>query len=363
MMSDGALSQDEIEALLKGADDAFGGGTDAAAGNSGGNNVDKQLFNEAAKLIAENQAFSLSSISTKTASITNITTTVGDVNNLHQMLSGKMIEAKVGYTGSINGNVYYFMGENEALAVASLMMGQKEAALNDMVAQVLKEAFSQMVGVSDSALSSRFGGSFTNSPIETSILEDAFGINIPGPLAIVSGNLSIEGEIDNAPYVFALELPLLQSLLSSASNNAASSSPPASSGGNAGGGAANSNPMAGLVDNQAFDSGPQLGVQHAEFNSLMPASDVQGTGNIGLLMDVTMNMTVELGRATMTIRDILGLGEGSIIELQKLAGEPVDLLVNGKLIAKGEVVVIDENFGVRVTDIINPMDRLTNKPR
>ena len=358
MMSDGALSQDEIEALLKGADDAFGG-SDASAGNSG-STVDKQLFNEAAKLIAENQAFSLSSISTKTASITNITTTVGDVNNLHQMLSGKMIEAKVGYTGSISGNVYYFMGENEALAVASLMMGQKEAALNDMVAQVLKEAFSQMVGVSDSALSSRFGGSFTNSPIETSILEDAFGINIPGPLAIVSGNLSIEGEIDNAPYVFALELPLLQSLLSSASSSAASSSAPASSAGNA---ASSNSLMGGLVDNQAFDSGPQLGVQHAEFNSLMPASDVQGTGNIGLLMDVTMNMTVELGRATMTIRDILGLGEGSIIELQKLAGEPVDLLVNGKLIAKGEVVVIDENFGVRVTDIINPMDRLTNKPR
>ena len=355
MMSDGALSQDEIEALLKGADEAFGGDAAPKAANGGSGNVDKQLFNEAAKMIAENQAFSLSSISTKTVSITNITTTVGDVNNLHQMLSGKMIEAKVGYTGSITGNVYYFMGENEALVVASLMMGQKEAALNDMVAQVLKEAFSQMVGVSDSALSSRFGGSFTNAPIETSILEDAFSINIQGPLAIVSGSLSIEGEVDGAPYVFALELPLLQSLLSSASNNSAA---PAASGN-----APANNAMSGLVDNQAFDSGPQLGVQHAEFNSLMPASDVQGTGNIGLLMDVTMNMTVELGRATMTIRDILGLGEGSIIELQKLAGEPVDLLVNGKLIAKGEVVVIDENFGVRVTDIINPMDRLTNKPR
>ena len=357
-MSDGALSQDEIEALLKGADEAFGG--DSAPKASNGGTVDKQLFNEAAKLIAENQAFSLSSISTKTVSITNITTTVGDVNNLHQMLSGKMIEAKVGYTGSINGNVYYFMGENEALIVASLMMGQKEAALNDMVAQVLKEAFSQMVGVSDSALSSRFGGSFTNSPIETSILEDAFSINIPGSLAIVSGSLSIEGEVENAPYVFALELPLLQSLLSSASNTVAAPTASANTSSNT---ASSNNSMSGHSDNQSFDSGPQLGVQHAEFNSLMPASDVQGTGNIGLLMDVTMNMTVELGRATMTIRDILGLGEGSIIELQKLAGEPVDLLVNGKLIAKGEVVVIDENFGVRVTDIINPMDRLTNKPR
>jgi flagellar motor switch protein FliN/FliY len=71
-----------------------------------------------------------------------------------------------------------------------------------------------------------------------------------------------------------------------------------------------------------------------------------------------MALTVELGRTKMYIKDILGLGEGSIIELDKLAGEPVDLLVNGKLIAKGEVVVIDENFGVRVTDIVSPTDRL-----
>ncbi|CRF34670.1 flagellar motor switch protein [Brachyspira suanatina] len=77
------------------------------------------------------------------------------------------------------------------------------------------------------------------------------------------------------------------------------------------------------------------------------------SNNIGLLMDVTINVTVELGRARLSIKEILSLGEGSIIELQKLAGEPVDLLVNGKLIAKGEVVVIDECFGVRVTDIVD----------
>ena len=238
------------------------------------------------------------------------------------------------------------MGENEALSVASLMMGQKEEVLNDMVAQVLKEAFSQMIGSSDSALTSRFGGSFNNLPVETSVLEDATTVNIPGNLAIVNGMASIEGEFENAPYIFAMELPLLQNLIG---NNKSS--------GNGSSGSSNG----GDTRNNEFEPSNQLGVQHAEFNSLMPAADIQGTGNIGLLMDVTMNMTVELGRATMTIRDILGLGEGSIIELQKLAGEPVDLLVNGKLIAKGEVVVIDENFGVRVTDIINPMERLRNK--
>lgn len=343
MISDGALSQDEIEALLKGSDEAFGVTETASDGN-----VDKQLFNEAAKIIADNQAFSLSSISTKTVTITNIATTIGNTTNLQQMLSGKMVEAKVSYTGSISGNAYYFMGEKESLAISSFMMGQKEEILNDMVAQALKEAFSQMIGSSDSALTSRFGGNFTNSPVETSILEDASKINISGSLAIVNGTATIEGEFENAPYVLAMELPLLQALIGNSKSSSGNS-------------ASNSN--SGDSNNNEFEPSNQLGVQHAEFNSLMPAADIQGTGNIGLLMDVTMNMTVELGRATMTIRDILGLGEGSIIELQKLAGEPVDLLVNGKLIAKGEVVVIDENFGVRVTDIINPMDRLRNKAK
>ncbi len=80
--------------------------------------------------------------------------------------------------------------------------------------------------------------------------------------------------------------------------------------------------------------------------------------NYELLLDVQMILTVELGRTKKYVKDILSLGEGSIIELDKLAGEPVDLLVNGKLIARGEVVVIDENFGVRVTDIVAPAERL-----
>ncbi|MDA0080436.1 flagellar motor switch protein FliN [Brachyspira hyodysenteriae] len=92
-------------------------------------------------------------------------------------------------------------------------------------------------------------------------------------------------------------------------------------------------------------------VENKNSNNI-PSNNIP-SNNIGLLMDVTINVTVELGRARLSIREILGLGEGSIIELQKLAGEPVDLLVNGKLIAKGEVVVIDECFGVRVTDIVD----------
>lgn len=81
--------------------------------------------------------------------------------------------------------------------------------------------------------------------------------------------------------------------------------------------------------------------------------------NIGLIMDVPLDVSVELGKARKTIKEILELQQGSIIQLDKMAGEPVDLLVNGKLIAKGEVVVIDENYGIRITTIISPMDRVS----
>lgn len=97
-------------------------------------------------------------------------------------------------------------------------------------------------------------------------------------------------------------------------------------------------------------------VQFTNFNQppLMQADDT----NLNLLLDIPLRVTVELGRTQKVIKDILDLSQGSIIELDKLAGEPVDILVNNKLIAKGEVVVIDENFGVRVTDIINQWDRI-----
>lgn len=99
-------------------------------------------------------------------------------------------------------------------------------------------------------------------------------------------------------------------------------------------------------------------VQPAQFQNFDNGASDYERKNIGLLMDVPLQIAVELGRTNKKIREILEFGQGSIIELDKLAGEPVDILVNGKIIAKGEVVVIDESFGVRITDIIHPSKRL-----
>ena len=85
---------------------------------------------------------------------------------------------------------------------------------------------------------------------------------------------------------------------------------------------------------------------------------IKGNHNLDILLDVTLQVTVEVGRARMTIQDLLQLGQGSVMELEKLAGEPLDIFINGKQVARGEAVIVNEKFGVRITDIISPEDRV-----
>jgi flagellar motor switch protein FliN/FliY len=99
-------------------------------------------------------------------------------------------------------------------------------------------------------------------------------------------------------------------------------------------------------------------VQPVEFDRFARNEGVGQPRNIDILLDVKLPVSIELGRTEMTIRDILELGSGSVVELTKLAGEPVDLLVNNRIVARGEVVVVDENFGLRVTSLISPEERL-----
>lgn len=106
--------------------------------------------------------------------------------------------------------------------------------------------------------------------------------------------------------------------------------------------------------------GGPVKVQRADFGDLEGEAFTSPSGNIGLLLDVNLPVAIELGRTQMSIKDILELGNGSIVELDKLAGEPVDILVNDRPLAKGEVVVLDEHFGVRITSLVSPRERLEN---
>lgn len=105
---------------------------------------------------------------------------------------------------------------------------------------------------------------------------------------------------------------------------------------------------------------PPVTARPAQFSQLSRPGNAPSGTNLDLLLGVTLRVAVELGRTRMTIEDILKLGPGSVVELDKLAGEPVDVLVNDRLIARGEVVVIDDRFGVRITDVIPPAQRVTS---
>ncbi len=111
-----------------------------------------------------------------------------------------------------------------------------------------------------------------------------------------------------------------------------------------------------MVDKEAVEQ--MEGVAAAAQGVANAASKVQNPNTLELLMDVTLQVTVEVGRARMTIQDLLQLGQGSVVELEKLAGEPLDIYINGKHVARGEAVIVNEKFGVRLTDIISQEDRV-----
>ena len=120
------------------------------------------------------------------------------------------------------------------------------------------------------------------------------------------------------------------------------------------------NPQMGMMPQMGMGMMPQMNpqmgmnVQPAQFQNFNSGgATLSGQENIGLIKDVPLEVTVELGRTKKSIADILDFAPGTIIELDKIAGDPIDVLVNGKFVAKGEVVVIDESFGIRVTEIIN----------
>ncbi|HEY8490789.1 MAG TPA: flagellar motor switch protein FliN [Dehalococcoidia bacterium] len=187
-----------------------------------------------------------------------------------------------------------------------------------------------------------------NSPEETvGILQDVSGGEEPFRLDYT---LEVDGAVARLTHVLPRSLLHALAGLLTAGEEAA----PEDAG--AAGSAAGPAPFTAQA---ARDAGEPVSVHPAQFTAFAPSAGEQREDGLGLdlILDVTLRVTVELGRTTMTVQDVLQLGPGSVVELDRVAGEAVDILVNGRLIAKGEVVVVDENFGVRVTEIVSPRTR------
>ena len=376
-MSDGAISQDEIDALLSGVGLNGLGGSGSATANTvvlsdAETKVVTDFYNEILPKLGESLgSFINDSISFKLNEVKGV--------NREKMLKEipeMTVAIMANYNSDISGDHFFIISPEFAQKLASLINKEENIELDDMSLSVVSEFFSQFTGVEITSLSEKPG-------LESLVSDAAEGTHCPKAMVrFPAGDfvcLEFSINVDGKDYT-------LWEILSSGISKKIASALGAPAGGTASdaaqqgqtadmaqaAGGMQQMPMQGMqqMPMQGMQQMPMQGMQQMGMNipNVQPVQfpnltmqQVSGEqGNISLIMDVYMEMSVELGRTRKLIKEILSMGEGTIIELDKLAGEPVDILVNHKPIAKGEVVVIDENFGVRVTEILSPGERIPN---
>lgn len=401
-MNDGFLSQDEIDALLN------GGGTTpesqpepetseaVSEGTSGDiSDMEKDALGEIGNISMGSAATTLSVLLGRRVSITTPKVSVDTLGAIKNHYPLPYLIVQVGYTQGITGDNILAIQEQDALIIADLMMGgdgtNPPTELNELYMSAVGECMNQMMGAVATSLSTMFSKKIDISPPLVNLIDLASEsrisevVNEAEEIVKVAFRMEVEGLIDSEimqilPLNIAKEM--VDNLMSGGMEQevapvAEVANPPQQP-------VAPAQPVATVVPPAAAAPAPQpapvayaqqpmyaaapmearvspnVPVQPAQFSPLTQSAVPVNDGNIGLILDVPLQVTVELGRTKKLIKDVLELSTGSVIELDRLAGEPVDILVNGKLLAKGEVVVIDENFGVRVTDIVSSMERMRN---
>lgn len=371
MMSDGFLSQEEIDALLRGE-------PVAASPSPAGQDlteIEKDALGEIGNISMGTAATTLSVLLGRRVSITTPKVSISTLNEIKRQYPLPYLVIEVGYTQGLLGTNILAVREQDALIIADLMMGgdgtNPPTDLNELYMSAVSESMNQMMGSTATSISTIFKKKVDIAPPKVNLLDFSVDPNITNvitgdeSLVRVSFRMEVEDLIDSElmqilPLNVAKEM--VENLMNAVQQPTAPTPPPPQ--------AAPPKPAAApppaptYAQPVAAPPRPQpaqnVAVQPVQFAPLKPAGLPGADTNIGLIMDVPLQITVELGRTRKLIRDILELTPGSVVELDKLAGEPVDILVNGKLIAKGEVVVIDENFGVRITDIISPLERASH---
>jgi len=367
MMSDGALSKAEIDALLSGVDSSPGGGsaTATAPAPDGGGNFPPEHRKALETFFASTtdaQSSNLSMLTGAQVQMKGPQVTINGRDLFLGQLPDSVVVIKADFSSGFPGEHMFILPEDGAKAIASLMNKEENIQLDEMSLSVLGEAVSNLVGYQITALAGKTGNkSIANVPPEATNVPKAVVALPAGDFAGVTYELDLgDGKTCQLWEVLGPSVASdIAKALNSGGSAAGQTKGPTAAPQGIGGGMN----MGGMQMGGSSGGGMQFGspnVQSVQFPHLSPHGGPQEAGNIGLIMDVYMEMTVELGRTKKLIKEILNMGEGTIIELDKLAGEPVDILVNHKLIAKGEVVVIDENFGVRVTEIVSPAERMSD---
>lgn len=391
MMSDDMLSQEEIEALLRGEsiDKGDDKNDDASAQKEQYNvgdyldEMSQDALGEIGNISFGSSATALSSLLGQKVDITTPTISMINRDKLEEEFPHPYVAIQVEYTIGLTGMNLLVIKQSDAAIIADLMLGgdglNPSEELGEIHLSAVQEAMNQMMGSAATSMSTIFNKKVDISPPSIDLMnirEDKGSENIPEEdlLVRVSFRLRI-GELIDSNIMQLLPLKFSQSLVQQLLNpepveeisiEKESVSEPVTS---------QEQPMQqpmmqqqeAITMQQPMYAQPQqyqqqpMNVQQAQFTEFtQPSLKQTEARNLNMLLDIPLQVTVELGRTKRSVKDVLELVSGSIIELDKLAGEPVDILVNSRLIAKGEVVVIDENFGVRITDILSKADRLNN---
>ncbi|MDD4802263.1 MAG: flagellar motor switch phosphatase FliY [Syntrophomonas sp.] len=388
-MNDGILSQDEIDALLKGGDSSNANDTASSAMQL--DDFERDAVGEIGNISMGTSATTLSTLLNKRVSITTPRVSITSPTRLQAEYPLPYVVIEVKYTAGISGSNLLVIKEEDSCIIADIMMGgdgkNADMNLDELKLSAVSEAMNQMMGSATTSLSSMFGKRIDISPPKIIVVdlgkEDLDSLEEHNEIAQIRFKMEIDDLIDSEimqliPIDAAKEM--VRNLMGNSTQETTSnefikpspiSSPPPppttaySQPFIQEAPAAAMAPPQVMWDNQSFNEihsgvkkGEQFAVQPVQFAPLQETVDVNLPQNIGLIMDVPLDVTVELGKTRKTIKEVLELTAGSIIQLDKMAGEPVDLQVNGKLIAKGEVVVIDESYGIRITTILSPLDRM-----
>lgn len=420
-MNDDMLSQDEIDALLNGSDEEETNDNQPAANlDDQLSNLEEDALGEIGNISFGSSATALSSLLNQKVDITTPQISVVQRQKLPNEFPKPHVAIGVTYTDGFSGENVLVIGSTDAAIIADLMLGgdgtSPDEHLNEIALSAVQEAMNQMMGSAATSMSTIFNKKVDISPPTIDVLnleEDQGTDQIPDDeiLVKVSFQLRVGELIDSnimqlIPVGFAKDL--VDQLLNPEQAEETPSQPQPTEQPDPAQQQQTAQPQQPAPQQQApqqqapqqeaqqqqvpqqqapypnqqeappmyqqppqpqspqFVGGPQgRGVSDADIQSaqFQNFEQVQLSNNehrnLDMLMDIPLKVTVELGRTKRTIKEILELSAGSVIELDKLAGEPVDIHVNEKLMAKGEVVVIDENFGVRVTDILSPKDRLS----
>ena len=423
MMSDEMLSQEEIEALLRGesldkksdedVEDPLNSNSEEYKIEDYLDDMSRDALGEIGNISFGSSATALSSLLGQKVDITTPSLSMINRNKLEEEFPHPYVAVQVEYTTGLMGMNLLVIKQSDASIIADLMLGgdglNPAEELNEIHLSAVQEAMNQMMGSAATSMSTIFNKKVDISPPSIDLMNFSNNEgteNIPDDdlLVKVSFRLKI-GTLIDSNIMQLLPLNFSQNLVKSLMNPDAEEpvesveeqptpepeqqiSPQASANGQTTSQEQQvQQPMYQQPDPMQQAQQPmyqqpmqqqqpmyqqpmyqqppvqqsQMNVQQAQFVDFEQANLKQTEArNLNMLMDIPLQVTVELGRTKRSVKEILELVSGSIIELDKLAGEPVDVLVNSRLIAKGEVVVIDENFGVRITDILSKEDRLNN---